>query len=117
MNPTLALWLQLCACAGVITVAGARLSRYGDIIADKTGLFNIAILAIDDLFLTPGPLLSYVSPLHAISAASAVVMTGVVIVGLLYRPRMRLFRAVGWVSVGLFTLYLLNSYVLFLHSE
>jgi cation:H+ antiporter len=31
-------WLQLGVCLGLIGVAGAQLSRYGDVIADKTGL-------------------------------------------------------------------------------
>jgi hypothetical protein len=26
-------------------------------------------------------------------------------------------RTVGWVSLGLFTMYLLNSYVLYIHGE
>jgi cation:H+ antiporter len=31
-------WLQFFLCAGVITFAGTRLTKYGDIIAEKTGL-------------------------------------------------------------------------------
>lgn len=31
-------WLQLAFCASVIAIAGSRLSFYGDVIADKTGL-------------------------------------------------------------------------------
>lgn len=31
-------WLQFLLCAGVITFAGTRLTKYGDIIAEKTGL-------------------------------------------------------------------------------
>jgi cation:H+ antiporter len=41
----------------------------------------------------------------------------IIAVDLLYRPRRRLFRAVGWVSVALFVMYLLNSYVLYIHGE
>ncbi len=32
------IWLQFLLCFIVIWLAGARLSRYGDIIADKTGV-------------------------------------------------------------------------------
>lgn len=103
----------------VVTIAAVRIGAVDMAIANLLGsnLFNIAILAVDDLFFLRGPLLSHVSPLHAISAVSALVMTGIVIVGLLYRPGTRLFRAVGSVSLGLFTVYLLNSYVLYLHGE
>ena len=31
-------WIQFAACAAVICYAGAKLSYYGDIIAEKTGL-------------------------------------------------------------------------------
>ena len=103
----------------VVTIAALRMGAFDMAIANLLGsnLFNMAILAIDDALYLSGPLLSHVSPLHAISAASASVMTGIVIVALLFRPRSRLFRTVGWVSVGLFLFYLLNTYLLYLHGE
>ena len=103
----------------VVTIAALRMGAFDMAIANLLGsnLFNMAILAIDDTLYLSGPLLSHVSPLHAISAASACVMTGIVIVALLFRPRSRLFRTVGWVSVGLFLFYLLNTYLLYLHGE
>jgi len=103
----------------VVTVASLRIGAIDMAIANLLGsnLFNIAILAVDDVFFPGGPLLSHVSPMHAISAVSGVVMTGVVVVALLYRPKARVFRTVGWVSLSLFTLYLLNTYLLYLHGE
>jgi cation:H+ antiporter len=41
-----------------------------------SNLFNILILAIDDLFYTQGPLLSSVSQNHAMTGFMAVIMTG-----------------------------------------
>ena len=41
-------------------------------------------------------------------------MTGVVIVGLMYRPERRVFRLVGWISLALVTLAVLNAVVLLL---
>ena len=82
-----------------------------------SNLFDMLVLAIDDLFYTKGPILWAVSPAHAFSAGSAVVMTGLVIVSLLYRPGQRLFRAVGWTSLGLFVLYLFNTYIVYLHGS
>ncbi len=43
-------------------------------------------------------------------------MSGIVIVGLVYRPSTRLFLSIGWISLSLFTLYLLNTYVFYLHG-
>jgi cation:H+ antiporter len=102
-----------------VTVAALRIGALDMAIGNLLGsnLFNIVILALDDLFFLKGPLLGHVSSLHAVSALSALVMTGIVIVGLLYRPRARILGAVGWISLGLLTVYLLNSFVLYLYGE
>jgi cation:H+ antiporter len=102
-----------------VTIAALRIGALDMAIANLLGsnLFNIAILAFDDLIFLKGSLLSHISPMHAFSALSAVIMTGVVIIGLVYRPNTRLFMSVGWISLSLFTLYLLNTYLLYLHGE
>ncbi|MBI3917908.1 MAG: sodium:calcium antiporter [Betaproteobacteria bacterium] len=53
----------------------------------------------------------------ATSVISAMMMTGIVIVGLLYRPRRRLFRTVGWASLFLLAIYLVNAWVLYQHGR
>lgn len=102
----------------VVTVSALRLGALDMAIANLLGsnLFDIAIVALDDLAYLPGPLLANVSPLHAVTALSAIMMSGVVIVGLLYRPPQRLFRGVGWASLLLLAIYLLNTVILFLHG-
>ena len=102
-----------------VTVAALRIGALDMAIGNLLGsnLFNIVILAVDDLFFAKGPLLTAVSSLHALSALSAVVMTGIVIIGLLYRPRTRILGAIGWISIGLLSVYLLNSFVLYLYGE
>ena len=81
-----------------------------------SNLFNIFILAIVDLFYLKKPILAQISMNHVISALSATMMTGIVIVGLLYRNKSRLYRALDWISIGLFALYFLNYTVLYLHG-
>jgi threonine/homoserine efflux transporter RhtA len=44
-------------------------------------------------------------------------MTGAVIVGLIYRPRTRLFGAASWITVLLLGTYLVNAYVLFRYGS
>jgi cation:H+ antiporter len=58
-----------------------------------------------------------VADTHAFSAFSALMMTGAVIVGLLYRPQRRLFGVVGWIGLLLLVIYLVNTYVLFRHGS
>ena len=86
----------------------------GDVLGSN--LFDILVVTVDDIIFTRGPILAHVSPVHVVSAMSAVMMTGIVIVGLLYRPKTRLFRAAGWASLLLLGMYLLNSFVLYLHG-
>ena len=103
----------------VVTISAMRLGALDMGISNLLGsnLFDILIVAVDDLFFTRGPILAHVSPVHAVSAMSAMMMTGIVIVGLLYRPKARLFRAAGWASLLLLGIYLLNASVLYLHGK
>jgi cation:H+ antiporter len=102
----------------VVTIAALRLGALDMAIGSLFGsnLFNIFIFAIDDFFYTPGPLFSNIAQSHVISALSAIMMTGVAIVGLFYRPKTRIFKTVGWTSIFLFLIYLINSYVIFLYG-
>ncbi|MEG6509001.1 sodium:calcium antiporter [Methyloligella sp. 2.7D] len=82
-----------------------------------SNLFDILILGIDDIAYRDGPLLAAASTTHAVTAFAAVVMTGIVIVALLYQPRTRLAGTVGWASLALLAVYLFSSYVMFLHGH
>jgi cation:H+ antiporter len=82
-----------------------------------SNLFNVLIIAIDDLFYRPGSLLAAVSPVHAVTVGSAITMTGLAMVGLFFRPGGRVLRAISWISLGLMAMYLLNTYVLYLYGE
>ncbi|MBS0311231.1 MAG: sodium:calcium antiporter, partial [Proteobacteria bacterium] len=79
--------------------------------------FNIAILAIDDLVYLPGPLLAHVSITHATSAFSAMMMSGLAVVGLVLRPTSRVFRSISWISLLLLVIYLLNTLFLYLYGN
>ncbi len=101
-----------------VTLSALRLGALDMAIGNLLGsnLFNVTIVAVDDLFYRPGDLLTDVSLVHAVTASSAIVMTGLAVVGLFFRPRGRVLRAVGAVSVGLTVVYLLNTYLVFLHG-
>jgi cation:H+ antiporter len=100
------------------TLAALRIGAIDMAIGNLLGsnLFNILIVAIDDLLYLPAPILTAVSPLHAVSALSGMAMSAAAIVGWVFQPQTRVFRTVGWVSLALFALYLINAYVLFLHG-
>lgn len=102
-----------------VTLSALRLGALDMAIGNLLGsnLFNVTIVAIDDLFYRPGDLLAHVSPVHAITAASAVIMTGLAVMGLFFRPRNRVLRTVGMVSIGMAAVYLINTCVLYLHGN
>ncbi|MCL5060572.1 MAG: sodium:calcium antiporter [Candidatus Thermoplasmatota archaeon] len=103
----------------VVTVAALRMGAIDLAIGNLFGsnLFNIAILAIDDLAYLPGPLFADVSISHAASAFSAMMMSGLAVVGLVLRPVSRVFRTVSWISLLLLVIYLLNTLFLYLYGH
>lgn len=102
----------------VVTFSAFRLGAVDMAIGNVLGsnLFDILILAIDDIAYTKGPLLSSVSPAHAVTAFAAMVMSGIFIVALLYRPETRLRGTIGWVSLSLLVVYIFSSYAIYLHG-
>lgn len=102
----------------VVTVAALRMGAIDLAIGNLFGsnLFNIAILAIDDLAYLPGPLLADVSLTHATSAFSAMMMSGLAVVGLVLRPTSRVLRTVNWISLLLLVIYLLNAWFQYLYG-
>lgn len=101
-----------------VTLSALRLGALDMAVGNLLGsnLFNAMIIAIDDLFYMRGPLLADVSVVHASTALSAVVMSGLATIGLVMRPGGRVLRTMSWVSVGLLCLYLLNASVVFLRG-
>lgn len=100
----------------VVTVSALRLGAVDLAIGNLLGsnLFDILIVAADDLAYRKGPLLRAVSPAHAITAFAAAIMTGIFIVAMLYKPETRLGGAIGWVSLSLLVVYLFSAYAVFL---
>ncbi|WP_196799723.1 sodium:calcium antiporter [Thioalkalivibrio sulfidiphilus] len=102
----------------VVTLSALRIGAVDMAIGNLLGssLFNLMILAVDDLFYVAGPLLGAASPAHAVTVFSVTMMTGVVIVSLFYRPRARLLKTMGWGSLVLLAIYALNSAVVYIHG-
>ncbi|WP_137042774.1 sodium:calcium antiporter [Pseudolabrys sp. FHR47] len=103
----------------VVTLSALRLGAVDMAIGNLLGsnLFDILVLAIDDIAYTKGPLLAAVSPAHAITAFAAVVMTGIFIVAMLYKPATRLRGTIGWVSIALLLVYLFSAYAIYLYGH
>ena len=77
-----------------------------------SNIFNIFILAIDDIFFIKGPILSFANPNHIISALSAITMTTIAIIGLTYRASKKRLL-LSWDSIGIIIIYILNIMMLY----
>ena len=99
----------------VVTISALRLGAIDMAVADILGsnMFNIAIIAPVDLSYTQGPILSLASSSHLITAALVVVMNLLVIAGLRFRQRRKVFRVLSWYAPILIVIYILGAYALF----
>jgi len=99
----------------VVSVAAVKMGAIDLAIGNLFGsnIFNIFILALDDIFFVRGPLLSFASLNHIISALSAIAMTTVAIIGLTYRTEKKpLFLA--WDSMCIMMVYAVNLMLLYM---
>ena len=99
----------------VVTMSALRLGAVDMAVGDILGsnMFNIAIIAPVDLSYTQGPILSLVSGSHLTTAAVVVVMNLLVIAGLRFRQRRKVFRVLSWYAPVLIVIYVLGAYALF----
>lgn len=80
-----------------------------------SNIFNMLILALDDIAYTPGILLEDASGIHLLSVLSTILMTAVVIIGFCYRaPGKRFWLA--WDAALIFIVYIINLVLLFRYS-
>jgi len=102
-----------------VTVFAVRFGAVNMAVGNLLGsnLFNMVVLAVDDVAFVKGPLLSNVSQVHAATVLSVLVMNGIASVALVYRPTKRLLKTVSWASLGLVAVYLLTSWLIFLHGD
>jgi len=99
----------------VVSAAAVKIGAINLAIGNLFGsnIFNIVILAIDDIFFIKGPILSFVNPNHMISALSAMVMTTIAIIGLTYRAEKKKLL-ISWDSIGIVLVYVVNIILLYM---
>ena len=100
----------------VVNISALRIGAVDMAISNLLGsnLFAVLLIAIDDIAYMNGPLLSSVSIAHAITAFTAVIMSGIFIVALLFKPESRIRGTISWISLSLLMAYLLSAYASFL---
>jgi cation:H+ antiporter len=98
----------------VVTVGALRIGAIDIALGNLFGsnLFNIGILAVDDVFYTKGPLLSNVSPNHIVSALAAITMTAIAIIGLTYQTTTKR-HFFAWDSIAIVLVYIAATCILY----
>lgn len=75
-----------------------------------SNLFNLGILAIDDLLSIKGPLLLDVSASQQLPALAAILMSAIAILTLFYQPVARRIWRISWIAAAIALIYFLNTF-------
>lgn len=99
----------------VVSISALRIGAADMAIANLFGsnLFNIFVVALDDLFYVKGPLLVDVAQSHAAAAFMAMIMTGIAIVALTFRAQRKTFLRIGWDAVALVVAFVVSIVMLY----
>jgi cation:H+ antiporter len=106
---TLFLAISTTAPEMVVSISAARLGAIEMSVANVVGsnLFNIGVIIfLNDLFFKEGPILQYVSTGNILTALFALMMSSVVIIGIVFRPKLWMKSWVGIDTTFIAILYI-----------
>jgi cation:H+ antiporter len=96
-----------------VTISAVKIGAVEMALSNVLGsnIFNIIILAIDDVLYTKGPLLASVAKSHTVTALAALMMTSLIVIGLIMPPKKKYFNRVSMLSIFLVMIFILNMYI------
>ena len=97
-----------------VSVSALRMGSLDMAVGNLLGsnLFNIFILAMDDLVYPKGSLLDDASETHIVSVFSTIIMSAIVIVGLTFRGSRKRF-VLAWDTLLILVVYIVNMILLY----
>ena len=98
----------------VVSLAAIRIGTIDLAIGNIFGsnIFNIAILSIDDILYTKGPILLFTSPNHIIPVLGTIIITAIGIIGIIYKAEKKWKLAID--TSLILVVYVLIMWVLYL---
>ncbi|WP_126243637.1 sodium:calcium antiporter [Chitinophaga rhizosphaerae] len=101
----------------VVSLAALRLGALDMAVGNLLGsnVFNMFILGLDDMFFREGPLFKAISPAHLLSVFTTIIMTAVVGLGLLFKPKKKQFFLFSIDTFIIIILYL--ALIIYLFNE
>lgn len=99
----------------VVSFSAIRLGSYDMAVGNLLGsnVFNILILALDDLFYVEGPLFTAVQPVHIMSVFATVAMTAVAGLGILIKPQRKMWWVFSIDSLTIVVIYVVLMFYLY----
>jgi cation:H+ antiporter len=99
----------------VVTFAAVRLGAVDMAVADILGsnMFNMAIILPVDLAYVRDSIFAAVTDVHGITAAAGLLMSLLVIIGIRFHRKRKIFGLFGWYTPLLVIIYLVGFYALF----
>lgn len=97
-----------------VILAAVRRGAYDMALGNILGanMLNLALIFVADVSYSKGGILGAVSANHAITALLGILMTGALIIGIIYRSR-KSFGLLGWDSIVIAAAYFAGSYMLY----
>ena len=101
-----------------VSIASIKMGAIDLAIGNLLGsnIFNVLILAIDDIFYARGLLLRDSSSFHLISVIGIIMMSSVVIISLSFRARGKRFF-MAWDAILIFMIYFFNLFLLYRFAQ
>ncbi len=98
-----------------VTIAAVRLGAADMAIADILGANMLDVVAVlwNDIFYTQGPILADVSNSHIITSIIVIIMSLIVILGIRFGRKRKIFKVFSWYTPLYIGLYIFGSYMLF----
>lgn len=102
----------------VVSLSALRMGSLDMAVGNLLGsnVFNIFILGIDDVFYRNGSLFTAISPSHLLSVFITIIMTAVVGLGLLFKPKKKYFWILSLDTFIIALLYILLMIYLFVNK-
>lgn len=102
----------------VVSLAALRMGALDMAVGNLLGsnVFNMLILGIDDVFYREGSLFKAISPSHLLSVLITIIMTAVVGLGLLFKPKKKQFWLLGLDTFVILVLYIALIIYLFIKN-
>ena len=99
----------------VVSITALRLGSADLVFGNLLGsnLFNIAILALDDLLYFKAPLLTTAAPGHIVTVSAAIAMTAIALIGVTYQVSKKHFLF-AWDSLAIGAVYLYAVTILYM---